>query len=226
MTPLIAKIAKFHPSPEEFHWFDGGQSLSDDFAQAFDHDLLFHLPFQQNALVGVDADGNEFVLLIFQKKPEWVRVAGSVQQNNELVPIFPFSYELADGGLIIRGLGTLSKPSNDEMQSVKQSLAIIQTYLLLMRDKGALSYKPTRAGTPAQQAKRARHGKGPLLDWHTVTIQPKQSKAEPCGGTHASPRLHDRRGHWRKYPSGKTVWVRNCKVGDPSKGVVFKDYKL
>jgi hypothetical protein len=35
-----------------------------------------------------------------------------------------------------------------------------------------------------------------------------------------------RRGHLRKLASGKTVWIRNCKVGHPNKGVIFHDYKI
>ena len=33
-------------------------------------------------------------------------------------------------------------------------------------------------------------------------------------------------GHKRNTPSGKRVWVKDCKVGDASRGVVFKDYKI
>ena len=44
------------------------------------------------------------------------------------------------------------------------------------------------------------------------------------GGTHASPRQHERRGHWRTYRSGKRVWVKNCVVGDPSLGHVKHAY--
>lgn len=36
------------------------------------------------------------------------------------------------------------------------------------------------------------------------------------GGTHASPRPHDRRGHWRRKPKGDTndlIWVKSSKVG-------------
>ena len=32
------------------------------------------------------------------------------------------------------------------------------------------------------------------------------------GGTHASPRSHDRRGHPRTLQSGRTVWVKDCKI--------------
>ena len=57
-----------------------------------------------------------------------------------------------------------------------------------------------------------------MFDWHTVTIAPTAAKSGHKGGTHASPRLHDRRGHWRTIKaSGKRVWVRHCKVGDAAK---------
>lgn len=52
----------------------------------------------------------------------------------------------------------------------------------------------------------------------------KAAKSLPQGGTHASPRLHMRRGHWRTLASGKKVFVRESIVGDPDRGVVEKDY--
>lgn len=69
-------------------------------------------------------------------------------------------------------------------------------------------------------------GKTPTYDWRTVVIEPLQPRQEGKGGTHASPRQHDRRGHIRRLRSGKNVWVKPHKVGDASKGVVFHDYKI
>lgn len=72
-----------------------------------------------------------------------------------------------------------------------------------------------------------RKKKKPLMyDWATVTIQPFKLRSEPKGGTHASPRHHERRGHFRRTPSGKQVWVRNHKVGNPANGTVFHDYMV
>ncbi len=92
------------------------------------------------------------------------------------------------------------------------------------------AYRPERAGTAAQQRKRIKHGKKPLFAWHTVTIAaaPKAAIATPdVAGTHASPRAHERRGHWRTYKAtGRRVWVKNCRVGNPADGVIFKDYKI
>jgi hypothetical protein len=50
------------------------------------------------------------------------------------------------------------------------------------------------------------------------------TKGKPLGGTHASPRAHDRRGHWRACKSGKIVWVSQCRVGDETRGEVVHDY--
>lgn len=54
----------------------------------------------------------------------------------------------------------------------------------------------------------------------------KATRSLPQGGTHASPRLHMRRGHWRTLQSGKKVFVREAIVGDPDRGVVEKDYRM
>ena len=48
---------------------------------------------------------------------------------------------------------------------------------------------------------------------------------EPVG-THASPAMHKRRGHFRQLKSGKIVWVRSAIVGKAEHGVVTKDYVL
>jgi hypothetical protein len=45
------------------------------------------------------------------------------------------------------------------------------------------------------------------------------------GGTHASPRVHLRRGHIRRLP-GKNIWVNATIVGNSDLGVVIKDYSV
>lgn len=50
--------------------------------------------------------------------------------------------------------------------------------------------------------------------------------SESQGGTHASPRWHIRRGHWRTLSSGQRIFVRECEVGDQARGGVVKDYRI
>ncbi|MBP7003528.1 hypothetical protein [Amaricoccus sp.] len=62
--------------------------------------------------------------------------------------------------------------------------------------------------------------------WHQVEIAPERlvRTTTPQGGTHASPRWHVRRGHWRQLGDGRRVFVRTCEVGDLERGGVIKDY--
>lgn len=39
-------------------------------------------------------------------------------------------------------------------------------------------------------------------------------------------RLHDVRGHFRRYSNGKISWIKSHKRGDASLGIITKDYKL
>jgi hypothetical protein len=51
-------------------------------------------------------------------------------------------------------------------------------------------------------------------------------RADPQGGSHASPRFHVRRGHIRRLADGRRTWVRQCSVGDASSGIIDKDYRV
>jgi len=84
-----------------------------------------------------------------------------------------------------------------------------------------------RTINPAQRRKYAKAGvRG--WTWHQITIDPERVRAVSAspGGTHASPRWHLRRGHWRQLADGRRVFVRQCQVGDPARGGVIKDYSV
>ena len=78
--------------------------------------------------------------------------------------------------------------------------------------------------------KRAKAGKVPLFSYWTLHIStseqrsPKYSSVVPSG--RSAPRLHLRRGHIRRLPSGATTWVQSCMVGERRRGVVSKDYHV
>ena len=92
-------------------------------------------------------------------------------------------------------------------------------------DRRMEAYIPSMRDTFTNRRK-IQQGKLPTYDWTTVWIEPAKPRSEGKGGTHASPRLHDRRGHLRRLASGKNVWVKSCKVGDASKGAIFHDYAI
>lgn len=62
--------------------------------------------------------------------------------------------------------------------------------------------------------KRSRLKKTPLKNYSNVKITPGAvvGRSSDCGKSHASPRLHRRRGHFRRQHN-KMIWVRDCLVG-------------
>ena len=76
--------------------------------------------------------------------------------------------------------------------------------------------------------KRVNKNKKPMIEFKLITIdgkKPDPIKAPPLG-THASPKQHWRRGHWRQYASGKTVFIDPMLVGDEKNGKIVKDYAV
>ena len=74
------------------------------------------------------------------------------------------------------------------------------------------------------QRARSKRGKKPLFSYWTLELHTRQSDTPAMGGTHASPRLHLRRGHPREYAPGKYTWVQPHVVGNKALGMVHKDY--
>ena len=72
------------------------------------------------------------------------------------------------------------------------------------------------------------------FEYHCLTIDTSKVAVESTRedtddtyyGTHASPREHLRRGHVRRYKSGKTVWVNDTVVNAGVGGVIKKDYSV
>ena len=73
---------------------------------------------------------------------------------------------------------------------------------------------------------RVRRGKQPLFSTWTLSINiPKERRdSSALGGSHASPRVHLRRGHPREYKPGMWTWVQPCAVGAKENGMIHKDY--
>lgn len=79
---------------------------------------------------------------------------------------------------------------------------------------------------PSQQSVRRALGRQPLFSTWTLEIDLKRTEQEMPwqGRTHASPRLHLRRGHARQHRPGQWCWVQPHVVGDKSLGMIHKDY--
>lgn len=221
MTPLIAEMVKLAPDPELMQWFDASGIPPN---QTVDLDVVntTPLPFDRCAVAGVEGDAKWLILLA--QADEVVSYVGWTLHQNHYTKHPFFTYTRSAEGIRLMHLEEdgHKRWSDSDVRGV---LAGVGAWLKAL-SPDSLAYKPT-ARRSLINSKRAAKGQGPILfDWHTVHVEPAKPNGDYRGGSHASPRLHDRRGHWRTYPSGKRGWVKNCKVGDPSKGVVFKDYKV
>ena len=231
MTPLIRSmvrsVVETGQDPTELHWFDATGCFADQEEMPQDPLHTMRPPFEkcmvcwegkstnhermEMHMVTVGTDPEEGIVLSVWRKP----------QGSDLVAS-PLMVYVVDGGLVRYGPVDENEPI--EQRQAQMVLGFVSAWLGSLARR-AESYIPSIRPTFTNRRKIAQ-GKTPTYEWRTVVIEPVQAKRGNQGGTHASPRLHDRRGHLRRMRSGKNVWVRPCKVGDASKGVVFHDYKL
>lgn len=142
--------------------------------------------------------------------------------------IYPPKYNLF---LDLKNKKLISKSDNftlrGEFESIADKLSVFS--FLLMKGLSALNcsnvvYVDNEPSEPLNK-KRIKNGKVPLFTYKTLHIDSNEVKIikPDQGGTHASPRVHLRRGHVRHYAT-HSVWIEDMIVGDPSKGAVIKDY--
>lgn len=217
MTPLLKKAVALAPEPETALWFDVGE-MTPASGTRVPIDVLMHLPFKRIGVAGIDTQGRRFSLWLTGGENS-VTVAGCTMDAPARY-FEPFAYIQTNEGL---------RYYNNNKEVSRESILLafrMAVAIILKLTQASSGYRPTAQPTFINRQRKAK-GKPPLtFDWHTVEIGPKQEKNQPLGGTHASPRRHQSRGHWRTYKSGKLGWVRECWKGDASKGVVFKDYKI
>jgi hypothetical protein len=106
--------------------------------------------------------------------------------------------------------------------------------LTLLQDKLVISNQLKSDPRPWLTEHRRARGQPPkggdvrVLTLNVPAIR-NETKRTPIG-THESPALHWRRGHWRtlhRATEAETkTWIRKCLVGDPDRGYVAKNYRL
>ena len=123
-----------------------------------------------------------------------------------------------DGGVCVTGTdrGALSQAAY-VMYALKAFLCAINCTNISRRE-----HEPDAA----LQKTRTKKGKAPIFSYWTLELNGRSEAGPILGGTHASPRVHLRRGHPRQYAPGKWTWVQAHAVGDKTKGMVHKDYSV
>ncbi|MCZ8148374.1 MAG: hypothetical protein O9325_11075 [Roseomonas sp.] len=111
-----------------------------------------------------------------------------------------------------------------------QQMHMEAAHSMVCRALGILSVPALLAEQQLSRLRRAPFAKAGVRGWtyRVAEIRPATiaSALAAHRGSHASPRWHLRRGHWRQLADGRRVFVRECEVGDASCGGVVKDYQV
>ncbi len=228
MTPLIMEAAGYFPElSADYKWFDVSDIDHSQEHTHFENMILLRnpLPFDKCASVGVDLNGNNYCILA-EKLDNGMLLMRAATKFPDMLQIDPeFSFDpdaVAFDGATILFKDRRYEKIPDAVTCAQITLMALSLLIKALNKDSHTAYVPTgKSSNP----KRIRQGKKPLFDWHTVIIEPPKQKLPYQGGSHASPRLHDVRGHWVNR-NGKKFWRKAHQRGDASLGVVFHDYKL
>jgi len=231
MTPLIRETIKMAfdggIDPTDVQWFDLSDYVTDRTYAATEPLMKLRPPFEKSIVVWRGKTANHVsystIFMVVGTNPQEGIVISMWRGQTGKMPIkSPSMVYLVDGEML--RYGSIDDDAELHQASAEMMLAFCANWLESM-SKSTQAHKPIVKPTFTNQRKQSK-GKMPAYDWTTVVIEPSTERSQHQGGTHASPRQHDRRGHLRRLSTGKTCWVKAHKVGDATKGVIFHDYKI
>jgi len=233
---LVTTLDNLVSSPAMLIHTTVGEDVTSVISLAFRKDgMQFAVPFpsfsiidvqgEETAVISVRAchDASSITCASFCKRqnkpwegqaPVLIKAAGIVNGEhavdvNMLVPVY-YKEEKAIAG------------TKSELHAL--SNIIIACIGTINAQRAAVAVRMPVAVKPGTSMQAAAKNKS-LWEYHEVKLADVPGYIyQPKGGTHASPRWHVRRGHWRQYKTGKRVWIDNMEVGDKALGVVAHDY--
>jgi hypothetical protein len=137
----------------------------------------------------------------------------------------------------LRAIGKTKADEHEEKMEMEFCQSAIKKLTLLcygIPNQGAKPSGFELSCSPREEQrniKKRLKGKCQLFEWKTVEIKAtiQMKYADRLGGTHASPKPHDRRGHLRRYKNGKVVYIRSCTINRhkiKTEGFIHHDYKV
>ena len=259
MSPIVAEYISFLPvSPVSHIWFDVTEEsgFTQMFSEWTSKNVLEGL---NDKIIDLPMPFDRIGLVITLRSPEnhvnWVLHPVMIDRNGAELTIKCFMSRFAEPGctvifkenfndedpLTIRYHPKYLKAVNVDPQDVSQLDEeyagmvefVMSKIFLLCYGIPAKGYKVVGAKLKDHHhnAKRRAKGKRQFFEWTTVEIdlEPRQKEIAPQGGTHASPKPHDRRGHQRRLRSGKVVYVRSCTINKhkiKEEGFIHHDYQV
>ncbi len=161
--------------------------------------------------------------------PEFLPITRKMMVNKDYRKVE--NMPVADDEIIFRGL--ISPEDDERLTGLQGYTSIVNCEFILEELLSALSCRNVSIANHQEafpkNASRIKAGKLPLFEIKMLVINTQHGtsgKTGNGGGSHASPRQHLRRGHIRRHPTAGNIWVNNCVVGDPAKGIIDKQYRV
>jgi hypothetical protein len=180
-----------------------------------------------------DGSVNLFYHYIMSEQPHGIDVDVFMARKDVGIDELKGSLYIATAVIVHDGTRLQFITEDHGLQYVKAALqtclssAVAAIYMMTMGKNDFYMSVPT-SEEAATNRKRISKGKKPLIEFKVATIEGKKTMMSSTPhGTHASPRLHWRRGHWRTMSkSGKKTWIAPMEVGDEDNGRVIKTYAI
>jgi len=257
MNPLIKEYSSYVPfNPVDYIWIDFAsapiptQKDADEITKRMKNlgfDLAsenkdFPFPFEKMCILlpSVDNLGN--------KAKNGVLVVTLERDGNAIKFQFWSNTDVKTGSVVINSFGTIEEDCRilvtpAYLKAVKQTLEDAQKHgmeifrvmlrrvisMCVIGSSNVWVFKCTEDSTRKFiNSKRKAKGEKPFFEWTTVTVKP-HAPSENKGGTHASPKPHQRRGHVRRKKDGTFVAVKSSFINKhkiPDEGFIFHDYKV
>ncbi|HRD87801.1 MAG TPA: hypothetical protein PK752_05995 [Accumulibacter sp.] len=123
----------------------------------------------------------------------------------------------------------IGKEAEEDFKYLQRGFSIVETVLVALNctNVRSVDYEPP----VAINKKRQKAGKPPIFTYKTLHIlagerSASHDKRADDAEAKRSPRLHFRRGHFRRISGDRMTWVQPCMVGDQRLGMVQKAYAL
>jgi hypothetical protein len=180
-----------------------------------------------------DGSVNLFYHYIMSEQPHGIDVDVFMARKDVGIDELKGSLYIATAVIVHDGTRLQFITEDHGLQYVKAALqtclssAVAAIYMMTMGKNNFYMSVPTPEEA-ATNRKRISKGKKPLIEFKVATIEGKKTMVSSTPhGTHASPRLHWRRGHWRTMSkSGKKTWIAPMEVGDEENGRIIKTYAI
>ena len=237
LPTIVTKCYQSNIDIDDFIWFTfeanekvRGELSGKDFSALEINN--FNLPFKKTAIAGygIHEDGN----IECQSGRFWIDEDDCLQiathiVNNKTGKFFDVivSPEFHDGEnqFSVSCEEEISKEELERFCSIALGLFTEFHFWLEHADKKSTDHAQAHKLTGTGRRQLAA-GKTPLITWKTVIVESSSPKQPHQGGTHASPKLHSRRGHHRTLKTGSRIWIKSCTVGKAINGIGFHDYVL